>query len=64
MPNRENSNFEFSVTMNSFNQDDTTIDIFEDTHDTPNLGDLSALFIADESHSSFSTVRDQVYETF
>ncbi|KAJ6184904.1 hypothetical protein N7519_006205 [Penicillium mononematosum] len=41
-----------SNTIMPIDSDDTTIDIFEDTHDTPNLGDLPALFNVDESHSS------------
>ncbi|KAJ5705044.1 hypothetical protein N7536_000733 [Penicillium majusculum] len=45
MSDPENSDFTFTVTTESFNRDDPTIDIFEDPHNTLNLGDLSALLL-------------------
>ncbi|KAJ5426972.1 SNF2-like protein [Penicillium sp. CMV-2018d] len=44
-----NSDFKFTVAMESFDRDDPTIDIFEDPHNALNLGDLPALFSVDEN---------------
>lgn len=40
-----NSDFTFTVTMESFDRDDPTIDIFEDPHNALNLGDLPKLLL-------------------
>lgn len=53
MSDPENSEFTFTVTMESFNRDDTTIDIFEDPHNALNLGDLPALFSVDKNPDGY-----------